>query len=107
MEDARAGQHRVGRAAVRQGSDAWDRRKKEVVLELLQWRAAVQRGSGRRRTTWRGQGVASAGSGSGGAEAGATRGRAQSGAGAARAAHMARAAAAARGRGKQRRGGER
>jgi hypothetical protein len=36
VEDAWARQHKVGRAAARQGSDAWDRRKQEVALESLQ-----------------------------------------------------------------------
>jgi hypothetical protein len=53
--NAGASQHRVGRAAARQGSDAWDHRKQEVALELLRRRAAVKHGSGKRRTTWRGE----------------------------------------------------
>jgi hypothetical protein len=55
VEDARASQHKVRRAAARQGSDAWDLRKQEVALESLRWRAVVKRGSGRRRATWRGR----------------------------------------------------
>jgi hypothetical protein len=55
VEDARAGQHKVRRAAARQGSNAWDHRKQEVALESLRRRAVVKRGSGRRRATWRGR----------------------------------------------------
>jgi hypothetical protein len=105
VEDARAGQHGVGRAAARQGSDAWNRREAGGGAGV----AATASGCEVRLRQTAGdvarQGEASARPGSGGAEAGVTRGRAQSGTGAAGVAHMARAAAAARGRGKQRRGG--
>jgi hypothetical protein len=93
--DAGARQHKVRRTAARQGSDAWDHRKQEVVLESLRRRSAAKHGSGRPQTTWRGQAVASARSGKATVERGRARGRAQSGAEAAEAAHMAGAAAAA------------
>jgi hypothetical protein len=107
VEDARAGQHGVGRAAARQGSDAWNCREQEVALESLRWRAAVKHGSGRQLSGVSRRVEASARPVSGGAEARAARGRAQSGARVAGAAHMAMTASAAHGRGKQRRGGER
>jgi hypothetical protein len=62
----RAGERHVGR------------RKQEVALESLRWRAAAGISSGRSWTTWRGQGVASAGSGKVAASGGAARGSGQS-----------------------------
>jgi hypothetical protein len=61
--DAGARQHKVRRTAARQGSDAWDHQKQKGVLESLRRRSVAKHGSGRPRTTWRGQGVASARSG--------------------------------------------
>jgi hypothetical protein len=97
--DAGARQHKVRRTAARQGSDAWDHQKQKGVLESLRRRSVAKHGSGRPRTTWRGQGVASARSGKAAVERGRARGRAQSGAEAAEVVHMAVTAVAARGRG--------
>jgi hypothetical protein len=72
--------------------------RQEGALGLLRRRATARISSGRARTTWRRQGVASAGSGKAAVERGRARGRAQSGAGAAGAAHLAGTVAAARGR---------
>jgi hypothetical protein len=46
MEDAMAGQHGVGRAAARQGVDAWDRREARGGAGLLRRRATARGGSG-------------------------------------------------------------
>jgi hypothetical protein len=107
VEDARAGQHRVGRAAARQGSDAWNHREAGGGTGVAATASGGEARLGQTAGDVARQGEASARSGSGGAKAGVTRGRAQSGAGAAGVAHMARTVAAARGRGKQIRVGER
>jgi hypothetical protein len=87
--NAGARQQKVGRAAVRQVSDAWDCREARGGAGLLQRRATASGGfSGQSGGVAR-RGGASARPRSGGAEAGATHGRAQSSAGAAGAAHMA------------------
>jgi hypothetical protein len=52
VEGARAGQHRVGRAAALKRDDAWSGGRQEVAREMLRRRAAVRRSSGRRRATW-------------------------------------------------------
>jgi hypothetical protein len=107
VEATRAGQHGVGRAAAWQKSDVWNVGRQEVAREMLRRRATAKCSSGRRRTTWRGHGVASARAESGGAEAGVARGEVLSSAETAGAALMAGRTVAARGRGEQRRGKER
>jgi hypothetical protein len=87
--NAGARQHKVGRAAAQQGSDAWDRREARGGAGLLRRRATARSGSGGQSGGVARRGGASARPGSGGVEAGPTRGRAQSGAGVAGAAHMA------------------
>jgi hypothetical protein len=52
VEDARAGQHGVGRAAAQQRDDAWSIGRQEVPREMLRQRAAAMSSSGRRRATW-------------------------------------------------------
>jgi hypothetical protein len=107
VEDARASQHGVGRAAAQQRSDAWNVGRQEVARVMLRWRAAVKHSSGRQSGGVSRRGQASARAGSGGVEAGVARGEVLSSAETAGAAHMAGRMAAARGRGEQRRGRER
>jgi hypothetical protein len=49
VEDARAGQHGVRRAAAQQWGDVWNVGRQEVAREMLRRRI-----SGRRRATWPG-----------------------------------------------------
>jgi hypothetical protein len=74
VEAARAGQHRVGRAAAWQKCDAWDVRRQEVAREVLRRRAAAECSSGRRRAAWRGKGKPARGPVSDGASGEAARG---------------------------------
>jgi hypothetical protein len=60
VEDARASQHGVGRAAARRVMTRGIVGRQEVAREMLRRRAAVRRSSGRWQATWRGPGVTSA-----------------------------------------------